>query len=901
MGALDELVARWRANPDAETTLALCSHLSVHRNVDLIREVGASAETWLRDDADVMLGIGRMYLDADLFAEAQAALVTAGKARPDDGRPFRFLGEVLLRRGDAVRAEKVLGRAIQLGQRDAETALWHDRAVVYVALQQRVGPQAVAGEVSRTIPKQTSIPPPTFAPSDDPFEDEATLPRGRLPAPVAPAPSFSPAVHAVPASPPTAPSFFAPSEPAPTPAPFGGSPMAGPSAAPFGGSPMAGPSAAPFGAPAAERVEGRRGSLPPPDAKPVLRFDDAPIPDAATILENLAAVGIFEPTGGAAPAWEAAPRTKARGTWVFGLATVLAVGAGGGGYAYARSVKAQRAAAAVALGDEVQGLLAGAKPGDLRATDEKLSRMFDLDSRSQRAAKLWLQNRVLGALLLPGDPVGIDNAIHRCKTLEVPEPEYVYGRIASFLAEGDLAGAAALLPKWDKVAGNDAMYQLAAGAVLERAGDDRALERYEAATKLDAGLLAAQLLFANAALLELGPEKAKPAVDAARKALGDRPASKALGALAWVLGDHAEALAASAKLTDAESAELPAPLATVPLFVEAVVAQSGGDHAKATLAIKKAIPLAYSPGMAVWLGFLALGSGDDALARTAALRALQFSAVYPRARVLASRVALVGGRLDDAKSAIDQLDPKSPEVAVVRAAAAYETLDTAELSDALASLGDAAKAGDLAALGASLGVATGREYPIAEARAVFARPSAPWGEIVALDAALDTGDLAGARALVDGMGAAAARPVHALRVARLLRYEGKAADAVKVSTAAFNQGTTTARSLIEHVYVLVANEQASHAKSLVAQYSNVLGPMSKWLATLVDAAAGRVAEANVRAAQLELPPDAAPFALKVLAARALAAAGDRRGKGYVADLRRIQSGHPDLKQAAETR
>ena len=43
--------------------------------------------------------------------------------------------------------------------------------------------------------------------------------------------------------------------------------------------------------------------------------------------------------------------------------------------------------------------------------------------------------------------------------------------------------------------------------------------------------------------------------------------------------------------------------------------------------------------------------------------------------MLAARVALVGARLDEALKATEELDPTSPDVAVVRGAAAYERLD----------------------------------------------------------------------------------------------------------------------------------------------------------------------------------------------------------------------------------
>jgi len=73
MHALDELVARWRKNPDSESTLALCAHLGRSPQSELMREVGNTAEAWHRENASVMLSVGRMYLDAGLFAEAQAA------------------------------------------------------------------------------------------------------------------------------------------------------------------------------------------------------------------------------------------------------------------------------------------------------------------------------------------------------------------------------------------------------------------------------------------------------------------------------------------------------------------------------------------------------------------------------------------------------------------------------------------------------------------------------------------------------------------------------------------------------------------------------------------------------------------------------------------------------------
>src|SRR6187200_587529 len=134
MSALDELLNRWRKSPEAGATIALCSHLGVSQRKDLIVEVGAAAQKHYANHADVMLVVGRMYLGVAMFAEAQVALVQAGKANPQNGLPFRFLGEVLLRRGDAERALKVFERAAQLGVVEPELSRWQGRAQVYSAL-----------------------------------------------------------------------------------------------------------------------------------------------------------------------------------------------------------------------------------------------------------------------------------------------------------------------------------------------------------------------------------------------------------------------------------------------------------------------------------------------------------------------------------------------------------------------------------------------------------------------------------------------------------------------------------------------------------------------------------------------------------------------------------------------
>ncbi|HEY3500879.1 MAG TPA: hypothetical protein VGK73_39575 [Polyangiaceae bacterium] len=981
MGALDDLLASWRSNPDADSTVALCAYVGSSGRDELVREIGSTAQNWHARDATVMLSVGRMYLDAGLLPEAQAALVIAGKVDPSSPKAFRFLGEVLLRRGDAIRAEKVLARSMQLGQDDAECRHWHDRSSFYMALQKRIGAPAVALEVAKALPKAPSVPPPQMRPQPFASTEDATNPRGApLPrfdsaeeisqveeltirnpvlqsspqkiavqnpqhktarartmigvappagrsAPasrvVMPAQQSSLAKATLPSPPPPRPvsiedlepeevdeSWGASNEEEPTrrvnpfdmptrPAQERGMPAMPP--------PGRVPTAIGMGARPASHAPTQRTHPEPfpafqeaiPSGAPTARYDAGP-PPPGVLLEHLTRVGLFEPGGGAAPAWEQPPRQKQRGNWVMIAAIVIFAGGGIGGWQYARKIKADRAAHAAQLSIEVDRLLHSGGTVELRATDQKLSEAFDLDSRSQRAARLWLENRVLRTLLLDGEVHGIDSAIHRGRTVGLPEKDLAVGRMTSFLVEGDLAGAAAQLPKWDKEAGHDALYQLAAGAVLEHAGDRRALERYEAARSLDPKLIPADLFLARLALLELGKDRAKPVIDGLQAKIGDAPLTRALRALAWVVDpERGDDPPPGVQLTPEEAQKLPAPLACVPHMLEAARAVRVGDHQKLSSALDAAIRTADSPSLAAGLGFLAIEAGDEPLARKAALRAVGFAALYPRARTLAARVALLGGRIDEAEKAVEQLDPASADVAVVRAVAAYESLEPADVDGALKLLGEARSAHAFAALEAGSGVLLGTSYPAAKELAALRDPRVPWGEIVATDAALATGDLATAESILGARRGEALRPVHHLRRARLLRYQGKAKEAVAAAEQAL-EGNVTLPLLIESVYDLVAAENLKGARTLIAKYPVVLGPLGGWLAAFVDAHStdkNDLSQAAARVAKLDPPPDASPLVLRLLVLRSLVLTKDKRARAYLGPLARGNLKHPDVQLA----
>ncbi|MDQ2642917.1 MAG: hypothetical protein M3020_03820, partial [Myxococcota bacterium] len=190
------------------------------------------------------------------------------------------------------------------------------------------------------------------------------------------------------------------------------------------------------------------------------------------------------------------------------------------------------------------------------------------------------------------------------------------------------------------------------------------------------------------------------------------------------------------------------------------------------------------------------------------------------------------------------------------------------------------------------------KYPSAEQLQELATPAVAWGDVVAVDAALDTGNLSLASTLLGRRSLDNAAPSYRSRLARLRRYEGKLDEALAASQSALS-ATPTASLVIERVYELLDQDQVKPARELVAKHPTLLGPMSGWLGVLVDVASNQAALAAVRLTKLEPPPPESPVVLRVLAARALAAAHDKRAKPLlVAEARKLKK-HPDIALALE--
>jgi hypothetical protein len=987
---IDDLAQRWKQNPSPAATIALCEALRVAPRSSLLQQVGEFALQRHSADAAVLVSVARMYMEANRFAEAQSALVAAGKQAPRDGDVYRWLGEVLLRRGDADRAEKVLERAIQLGTRDADAQLWLERARVFRPMQAKAGSRAVATEVAHataqgarrkldslsdsTTAVHVRPPPVKPGPSTDseshrPDEEETTSKHAPPLVPHPQAPRFPrnidtatnpielpvvpvPVSSALPSPPPPAP-LMAPPPPPPPPVPFAPPPgrpatlrppmQAALPPPPVHVAPRAPAQASsatqlgeadlievsvqapiPTGPQVPDRIAHPFAAGPPPregvpPAPTFARRDPAPhrpanpgnsgspvVPHPRDVLDALELAGVFEPpTGGPVLAAVWAPPNlgpKRKGTVTLIVGMVLFLAGSVGVYFFYRHKRAQEHLAAEALLATVEVQLHEGKPAALADTEKLLGQAFQLETRSPRAAIDWTRERALAGLLKAGSEVAFEDAMNRDKDVGVPEEQYAFARVASFLYQGDTAGAAGAMQRWDTPAGGDAWYQLVAGATFERAGDARARDRYAAAAKVDPDLVVARVAQARVTAVDGDVAEAMRQAKELRVKLPDRVEPVALVALAWGRDPKREDIPAPPEADDVvkRADDLPAGLRFVPHAIAALRALDKKSWDDARTEVQAGLAVAESPGEAVWLGAISLPLGDETIARKAALSALQLSAAYEPARALAARVALLGGRLDEALKATEDLDPSSADVAIVRSAAAYERVDADGLAHALDAIPpDARKLPFLAALTAAPDVLSGRLYLDAGKLMTMSADDAPWSDLVAMDAALDEGDLPTADKIADGWKGSESRPLRALRLARLARYENRLDQAETLSQTALDHGTVTPRVLWERVYVLVARGKSEGVGALLTRYPLVLGPLGAWLGAYATAAGGNADAAKAKVANLDPLPAGTPIEARVVVAAALVAAKDKkRGEAYVQELLGAGSLHPDLVAAA---
>ena len=126
---LDTRLLRFRTRPGSEDAAKLAGDLLIaSRNADAL-EIAAAGLRASPEDLDLLLIEGRAELAGGDLLKAQAALLKAARVGSTRKEPYRYLGEVLMKRGDPARAAKVLERARAIDASDRAIQALHDRAM----------------------------------------------------------------------------------------------------------------------------------------------------------------------------------------------------------------------------------------------------------------------------------------------------------------------------------------------------------------------------------------------------------------------------------------------------------------------------------------------------------------------------------------------------------------------------------------------------------------------------------------------------------------------------------------------------------------------------------------------------------------------------------------------------
>ena len=125
---LDTRLLRYRGSGRDENVVALAEDLLSAGRTDDAQEVVRRSLEANPTDGQLLLLDGRTRMASGDLLGAQASLLKAARALPKSKGPFRWLGEVLLKRDDPARAAKVLERARAIDETDRAVQLLLDRA-----------------------------------------------------------------------------------------------------------------------------------------------------------------------------------------------------------------------------------------------------------------------------------------------------------------------------------------------------------------------------------------------------------------------------------------------------------------------------------------------------------------------------------------------------------------------------------------------------------------------------------------------------------------------------------------------------------------------------------------------------------------------------------------------------
>jgi len=548
------------------------------------------------------------------------------------------------------------------------------------------------------------------------------------------------------------------------------------------------------------------------------------------------------------------------------------------------------------IGEDLENALLAGGPPDLLKADSILR-----SKEGEGAPEILLarvRERTLSALDVSGDPAGIDTAVQNAKNAGVPPGDVAFAELVSAILRSDVGRADQIADQHRADRSRDALFNLALAVMAERRGDPAAQELLRTALAVEPRLRPASVRLARWLILHGDAIEARKVVDTLPE--GD-PSRKALDALAatksWLMERKAgtKPPGEPAVITAEIPRSLHAIFSAVKLVSDAEDAAekratTGKSNPEAQAQLKRAIDEAESPALALLFGDIALARGDEAMAFAAASRTLTLTPGSREALTMLGRASVSLGKLDQLDAMLEKLPSES--TIQLRAFSAYEQGKTDALTKLAQGLTDQTDPGGAVRVRLTRVRGTAPIPPDAIERLLAADPVG--GDLCAVDALLDAGEMEKARVIVDGWGDGALNPLRAPRVARLLRYEGKSREAVSALGAA----TQSKAVLVERI-LLGADSTADREQTLALIDERLGTDRTFWNAyVLAKNGDGDKAKALLEAAS---PPSFdTPLSSRVAAALAHGEVQDAgRGEPIARVLLESFPKNPDVRRAAK--
>lgn len=796
--SIERLFEAWKASPTVDNALAVCDGLERSRT-SMFSEI---AESLLRThalDGEVQLRVGEVFLSLEQFDNAYNPILTAGKLTPREPGVYRVLGEALLRQGDPQRAARVFERAVELaaGIAHDQSREWLARANAFVPLQKSVGARAVRTEVARRwfpgglrTPVVRRILPPPVSGAAGGKKLPGTIEELAEAAIVEPATR-----HA---------DYPAGSRRGRDLDPL----IREGHAAPVPGSDYADE------APTLARREVPRddADFDPPtlllpkaeaDVESFLVSTQHQFREKASTgpLDILRAAGMLDPEPMETVVAWVERRSRRRGAMiVLGVSMALAGLAGG---VLVRQAIVQRAEATA----EAQGLVEQAETLSKRGDIASLDKAHALTERANKLApddpSGWLARARVETYRLAYVESSKELATLALRAQEhgAKPSELAFAEVASRVSSRDFTRALELITEHDASHKNDPAFQWTAGLALLRAGDPRATQRFERASEVDPDFGHAEMMRTLLTALTGNADAAFQLARSFRVRYPDRPEGALLAALAYT--QHAN-VAAPPELDIARTQPMTGLLGFVPI---ALTIPEPGTRAETeqTQALDAWIRSATAPPL------VALGlrlARERGLHTTVASVCASRAPLATRSRAVCASSLLLLGRQREARALIataPEADPSAPDVTIARALYAYERLDAGDLAREVTRLGDAGKnEGALAALRSSLDVLRFRLDYRRERALELADRGRLWGDLIAIDSALDAGDVDTASVLLRAQ--SEPEPAHWVRQLRLARLRGDLGEATALAQK-LGAIEDTPRAAYERIMLAVAKNE----------------------------------------------------------------------------------------------